>query len=156
MLGAYSSCLLPCSFPYSFEILISQRRRQRHLLFIFFAPPSQVPTLTKLNNAAVRDLSLIPCGPGFYCPSGRDYVQQLCERGTFQDLYHQTSCKSCPVGYECPYEGMITPVRAVCWMRILVVLVVFFLGFLSKKDRSTLGLGTSCLTVFDFRIFFMV
>ena len=64
---------------------------------------------TGLAIGAVRDLTLLVCEPGHYCSSEREYLQQMCPRGTFQDLYHQTSCQPCFIGYECPYDGMTTP-----------------------------------------------
>ena len=66
-------------------------------------------TTSRSTFGAVRAVTLVPCAPGHYCPSSRDFIQERCSRGTFQDLFHQTSCKPCPIGYECPYEGMSTP-----------------------------------------------
>src|SRR5690606_25714098 len=37
----------------------------------------------------------------------------LCSPGTYQDMRQQTSCKPCPIGYQCPEEGMSYP--RPCW-----------------------------------------
>ena len=51
-----------------------------------------------------------PCDRGYYCPEGF-WLPFECYPGTFNDQFHQNTCKSCPAGYYCQNSGTIDPVK---------------------------------------------
>lgn len=51
--------------------------------------------------------------PGYFSPAGS--IDQLpCLPGTYNNLYHQESCVSCPAGYYCNDTAMTTYVLNLC------------------------------------------
>ena len=51
-----------------------------------------------------------PCDRGYYCPEGF-WLPFECYPGTFNDQFHQSTCKSCPAGYFCPESGTTEPLK---------------------------------------------
>ena len=51
-----------------------------------------------------------PCDRGYYCPEGF-WLPFECYPGTFNDQFHQSTCKSCPAGYYCPESGTTEPLK---------------------------------------------
>ena len=43
------------------------------------------------------------CPVGHYCTQGNKFE---CEAGKYQDLVGQSSCVTCPAGYQCPYQNV--------------------------------------------------
>ncbi len=64
----------------------------------------------KFSYAAMTDGL---CPPGSYCLAGSS-APTLCDVGTYQDEYGQTSCKDCPANYYCPTTNMSAPTLYPC------------------------------------------